>query len=202
MKKFLVSCFFFIVSTILIFGQDAKFKGNTEPFFSYQNPAYLGIMNMDRFHLSFGGSFLGHYIFTLLYPEGGWVPVSGYDDTVMRENDGTFYNFGYSFPIGEKLGLGVEAFMSYISTEMITGFSLSSFSRLPFGGTLNFGWLLGENISIGIGISIFNERDFIWGDSQASVAYGGNIGLLIRNTDETFIFDSRVGYSTFTTVLY
>jgi TolB-like protein len=188
-----------------------KFKVNTEPFYSYQNPAFLGILRMDRFHFSSGWQ-LDEIAAPLFFgTEHAYIPVPGYASLTAREQD-MGSSLGYYFPMGKAMGFGAEAFWSLVTSEMEnqggTGPNWLGSRRMPIGATLNFGVLVSEGISLGAGFTVYSQKDF--GNPTmsstpysdiADVAASGNAGFLIRNPDESLVFDTRIGYSTGTTDL-
>ena len=175
-----------------------KFKVITEPYFSYQNPAFLGIMKTDRFHLVSGGNGFSNLLYGGFFNEGG-APVPDYTDKSLREQDFRIFNLGYYFPIGKSMGMGIEAFLSLITDELAEEgkFDGAKSRRLPWGGIISMGFKVNNFISLGLGLSVYGQRDFEEPREDISpVAFGVDIGFLYKNNNESFIYDTRLGYST------
>ena len=71
----------------------AKFKVVTEPYYSYQNPAYLGLLKTDRFHCASGGNFFSNMLYSPSSNGGlgwGYAPIPGYPDLGIEELDYRF----------------------------------------------------------------------------------------------------------------
>jgi len=180
----------------------AKFKVVTEPYYSYQNPAYLGLMKADRFHCTTGGN----YFSNLLYGGGfneGFAPVPGYPDLSVRESDLRHLNIGYYCPMGSNLGIGTEIIWSLLTEEVLDEVTEDEAisRRLPLGAIINLGYRLSHSTAVGLGVSVYSQRDFTtdWGGPRPdvdAVAVAVNAGLLWQSREEIVVFDTRVGYST------
>jgi len=176
-----------------------KFKVITEPYFSYQNPAFLGIMKTDRFHLVIGGNYFSNLLYGGSLDEG-WAPVPDYTDKSLREQDFRMFNLGYYFPIGKSMGMGIEAFLSLITNELAwEGNEDAQSRRSPLGGIISMGFKVNNFISLGLGLSVYSQRDLDEEELRediSPVAFGVDIGFLCKNNNESFIYDTRLGYST------
>lgn len=180
-----------------------KFKVNGEPFYSYQNPAFLGILRMDRIHFE-SGFLLDELLARSFYSKDhAFISIPGYDKEI-REQDYTV-NAGYYFPLGKRLGLGVEAFWALVTNDeesisKASGFAGAYSRRSPIGGTLNLGYLTTDWLALGLGVSVYSQIDYSsvtpTPDYVAPLAVSGNAGFLLRNSDESLVYDTRVGYST------
>jgi len=185
----------------------AKFKVITEPYYSYQNPAYLGLLKADRFHLANGGN----WISTILYgdyPDVGYAPIPGYPNLFVREQDYVGLNLGYYFPIGSNLGIGAEVIWAQLTDDVIDEPVKSVHSmRKPLGAIVNLGYRFSHSAAVGLGVSVYSQRDpiFEWGEQNENypfredvdpVAVAANAGFLWQNSAENVVFDTRVGYTT------
>jgi len=184
-----------------------KFKVITEPYYSYQNPAYLGLLKTDRFHLANGNNFIS----TILYgddPDLGYAPIPGYPNLFVRESEYIILNLGYYFPIGSNMGIGAEIIWSEFTDDVIEdpGKSVHSL-RKPLGAIINLGYRFSHSAAVGLGVSVYSQRDpiFEWGEQYENypfrkdvdpVAVAVNAGFLWQNSAENVVFDTRVGYTT------
>ena len=175
-----------------------KFKVITTPFYSYQNPAYLGIMRTDRIHFNSSGALdaLGAMI------TGGDDFSEISSDTKIREYDGN-YSLGYYFPVGENIGLGFELFQSIIRNDAQKIGTEDWLGEGTFGqgGMVSFGANITDTISLGISSAIFGITNyhFLFAPSGYDVKrddFGFSVlgGILYRNRADTLYFDVRGGY--------
>lgn len=119
-------------------------------------------------------------------------------ETYIYEKDAGGY-LGYCFPIGEKLGMRIDTV--FISREnqlrriLLEGTSISS-NNGGIGAIIDLGWNIIPLISVGLGITLYpNLGDDIFSfDYKGSFGIAGTFGFLYRNTDESFIFDTRIAW--------
>ncbi len=175
----------------------SKFKVITEQYISYQNPAYLGILRTDRFHFAVSKSLSSDnggepFLPTLI--EGGQ----------LIESDIFRGSLGYYFPVAERLGIGVEAFGFAYQDRIYDIFNSTVASNNPEanGIILSIGKAFNKSISLGIGISAYYKKfraddagAWSWDDPLYSWCFAVSPGFLIRNRDESVVFDSRFAWS-------
>ncbi len=176
-----------------------KFMVITPPFYSYQNPAYLGILRTDRLHFNASNDLNGLLSFALGMDD--YVPVN--DSLDIREMDMNI-SLGYYFPVGEKTGFGFELFQSVLrndtkyNNERGSSYYLGRFGQ---GGMISFGVAVSDTLALGISGAVFNLSNFhpLFAppesdlDKLSKAAFSAQGGFLIHNADETFLFDSRGG---------
>jgi len=176
----------------------SKFKVITEQYISYQNPAYLGIIRTDRFHFAASQSLSrdnhGEPIFATELDNG----------YMLIEADMFRGSLGYYFPVAEKLGIGVEVFGFSYADRIYDDLSSTVVSSSPdaSGIILSTGRLTGNNFAVGIGLSTYYKKqraeDIInhyWEDPRYSWCFAVSPGFLLRNNDESIVFDSRFAWS-------
>jgi len=176
-----------------------KFQITVEQYYTYQNPAYLGIIQMDRLYL--GGSMP-----VSLTPAQNPVPYVNSIDLPGNERYlHELYNIltlGYLFPIGKRSGISVDMFMiSFLERlwDPSIAFDSATVQMSGFGGILSLGYRIHDHISIGIGIAVYGQSQVVGmplGVSPETTVVAANGGILYFNDDKTFLFDSRVGYCT------
>ena len=163
-------------------------------------------MKTDRFHLASVSNvpsaiFWGEKDPPVVHA-AGFVPIPGYENKILREQDVRFLHLGYYFPFGKSMGMGIEAFWSYVSIEVVDKISGNGAisHRLPVGGIFNLGFKVTNSISLGLGLSLYNQRNIDWGsgvrEDISPIALGGIIGFLSKNSNENFIYDTQLAYST------
>jgi TolB-like protein len=178
-----------------------KFEIQCDPFYSYQNPAYLGSIKSDRLLLSASLNGLPELVGIILGTQQHYfIPYS--DTYELRETDVRF-NAGYSFPLGESWGIGTDVFLSIIrnDVEPISGSGPSAWTaRFFLGGIISAGYKLSDAVSLGAGISIFRQSNTFpffspiapAGYVVDNMAFGANIGVMYVPA-ENVAFDSRIG---------
>ena len=184
-----------------------KFKVLLEPLYSYSNPAFLGIIRQDMLFLA--GSMPAYPIFTSPPTEGlNFITISG-DKKISESVIGP--RLGYAIPIGKAMGLMVEFMPGGYDDRAGTGtganFGYTSggvSARSYFGGMLDMGFALTPSFSVGVGggYILHSKKDSnptAALTSNAGGVYSVNAGFLLRNADESLIFDSRAGFSNETT---
>jgi TolB-like protein len=179
----------------------SKFKVIIEPYFQYQNPAYLGIIRNGRLHTSLSGSLVDERFKNTW---DGLTVLPNNDVLSEGENRGSV---GYYFPCGENLGLGIES-ITFWTGESVSNSSSDIYrsERFGLGGLVSAGYKIGDSFSIGLGTALFNDNyealpQNPLGSWFAALhpAYSITLGFLYRNDDESFIFDTYLGYSNATT---
>ncbi len=175
-----------------------KFKVITEQYISYQNPAYLGILRTDRFHFAASKS---------LSSDNHGEPVlpTKIDGGQLIESDIFRGSLGYYFPIAETLGFGVETFGFSYQDRIYDGNlgTVASSNPEASGIILSLGRVFNENISLGIGFSGYYKKfragdataTWDWDTPQYSWCFAVSPGFLVRNRDESIVFDSRFAWS-------
>ncbi len=182
-----------------------KFKVLLEPLYSYSNPAFLGIIRQDTLFLA--SSMPAYPIFTSPPTEGLNFTTISASRLISESVIGP--RLGYAVPVGKAMGLMVEFMTGGYDDRAGTGanFGYSSggvSARSYFGGILDMGFALTPSFSIGVGggYMMHSKKDsnptapFT---SNAGGVYSINAGFLLRNADESLIFDSRAGFSNETT---
>ncbi len=168
----------------------------TEPFYSYQNPAYLGIIRTDNLYLLASlpllpGHVVGFYEYLNIMP----IPES---DVYITENDSNGV-LGYTFPLGEKLGMRVDAVIiareNQLRRTLLEGTGISS-NDGGLGAVIDFGWNILPSISLGAGITLYPNfgENVLAFEYKGSFRVAGTLGFLYRNTNESFIFDTRIAW--------
>jgi hypothetical protein len=163
-----------------------------------QNPAYLSLMKTDRLFLTSGvpaGLFVNPS-----GPESGHRVITLSNGLRVAE-DASPIKLGYSFPLSNNLAFGVEGFATHEELSVKTGTSalggVVGSSDFTGGGT-SLSYRLSENVSLGA--SFFSYMASNGKSSGNSVSDQGSAasfegGFLIKNTDSSVIFDSRLAYS-------
>jgi len=178
-----------------------KFKVLAEPYFSYQNPAFLGIIRTDSMHAI--GTIPPAYSFTnILEKRIEGINMTSFDDNKhINESTGGGY-FGYAFPIGSKIGLRVDVGSLHSSDRPWEGEFTASYTtaRNSVGAIVDVGYALTDNWSMGLGFGLFSRSKVDAGPIVAftepdKAVVSGNLGILYRRLDESLIIDSRLGYS-------
>jgi TolB-like protein len=176
-----------------------KFQITIEPYYSYQNPAYLGIIKTDRMYL---GASMPAYIAPT------WNPIPFFNSIAVNATDylsefNAAGKIGYQFPLGERLGLSIDGMFMAIDNRVLQPMGSGVYGGFSaaiggFGGIVSIGYRLLDWLSLGIGISVYgqNHTNSFPVTMPESVACAGNAGVLFLNSDETFLIDSRFGYST------
>jgi TolB-like protein len=178
-----------------------KFKVLLEPYYTDQNPAYLGVIRADRIYLSnnyaleafqsFFSAMLGGDQPALVLPNGS--ELTEWDARLKA---------GYSFPISDAFGLSIEAIFFATINDLQT--SSSSFMHSPqsgAGGILSAGYKISDSTSLGLGLGVYPESNsnimfFSSYEDKLHLAYSLNVGALFRNPDESVTFDIQAGYCT------
>jgi TolB-like protein len=180
-----------------------KFQITVEPYYTYQNPAYLGIIKTDRLYM---GESMPSYGFS--GPPNSPIP---YVNSVATPNGADYISefnvaakLGYSFPVGQRLGISVDAMLLAIEERVLywipsqNGYGNNQSGMGGWGGILSLGYKMMDSVSLGLGIAVFGQQlqESMPFNPPESASFAGNIGAMYFNSDETFILDARVGYGT------
>jgi len=176
-----------------------KFKVMTEQYISYQNPAYLGILRADRFHYGQSWS-LSKDI------EGSPYLASPIPGGELVESEIQRTSVGYYFPIGKYLGFGIEYFNFGYQDRIYpeVGYGEAASIRDAHGGILSVGYKISDSISTGLCLSSYYRKlrrhdAYLYPspqDPEYHLCFAFSPGLLYRNSDESFVYDTRIAYST------
>jgi TolB-like protein len=174
-----------------------KFQITTEPYFSFQNPAYLGVIKADRLYLSVNmpaSTFSDAYLFN----GSGAVPTPHWNGIGLPEGNGfeaegsTNGRLGYQVPLGKRMGIDIEGFF-FVMQDTIWDTTFvpahQTFTNMVGGGgIIGIGYSLSDHLSVGLGLApYFSVMD-------SSFQFAGNAGVLYSS--ERVLVDSRIGYST------
>jgi len=180
-------------------GNTSKFKVLTEAFYTYQNPAYLGLIETDRIFVSTNFDplsllVLNHGIEQINYRYSEDIDISEGETDIRLK-------IGYAFPMGGKAVVQVELISFTILERFWFGREYQEYpvardsSSTGFGGIVSAGFPITGSISLGFGITPYYVLDSGEGDfNNFTLAF--NAGFLYRNADESFMFDTRFGYGT------
>jgi len=177
-----------------------KFSVMAEPYYTFQNPAFLGIIRTDRLFWSISG-FWAHMALGAI--PFGWS--TSQTDTLVSADDrlsetDASIHFGYSFPVFDHAGVGVGCFLGFVGNDLYKRPSEDSYQMVDMvssrsfapGFSFNIGTNLSDSVALGLGNAFF--MDSHW-EQEWTPALSFNAGMLYRNREETFIFDTRVGYA-------
>lgn len=190
----------------------AKFRTISNEYFPNTNPASLGLMRQDRFFLSAA----------IVNLQETTTQLSSIDRKVVEQD--IRMNIGYQTPLGKKWGVGFEGIFFHYKDEVQQGripISTNSNQQVftnpdNFGGIGSLSYAPTENISFGAGVAVYQQvKRQMWSSmtlpapgSDGSVTeitrspqLGLSLGMLLKNTSGTVVFDTLVGYSTQSTFL-
>jgi len=101
--------------------------------------------------------------------------------------------------MGARTGAGVEVFWGMVSDEVENESENSFFYQImPLGATFDFGCRISETASLGLGVSVYSQPDYIWNYTPGvtpAVAVGVNVRAVFHSRSEGFTYDTRVAYS-------
>lgn len=193
----------------------AKFRTISNEYFPNTNPATLGLMRQDRFFLSAA----------IVNLQETTTRLKSVDRNVVEQD--IRLNLGYQAPLGKRWGVGIEGIFFHYKDEVQLP-DKNAVGNLPntiltnpdnFGGIGSLGFAPNENISFGLGLAVYQQvKRQMWGNSSApgpsanpstgstteifrNIEYGFSLGMLVKNTPGTIVFDTLVGYSTQSTFL-
>ncbi len=190
----------------------AKFRTISNEYFPNTNPASLGLMRQDRFFLSAA----------VVNLQEDRTHLKSIDRHVIEQD--IRMNIGYQAPLGKKWGIGLEGIFFHYKDEVQQGkipTSTNSNQQVMtnpdnFGGIGSVSYAPTENISFGAGVAVYQQvKRQMWSSaalpapgSEGSITeiirstqLGFSLGMLLKNTSGTLIFDTLVGYSTQSTYL-
>ncbi len=178
-----------------------KFKVKTEPFYSYQNPAYLGIMETDNLHLVMSQPYGLYQV--MFHVKQHFAEQVDNNNRYIFESD-MMGLIGYSLPIGERMGMRIDPIIfgrfSRVLERKATGEieNIGWYDIAGLGGIIGFGYRINQSISLGLGLTAFpkvGDNDAPWEFSETEgVGIASEIGFLYRNFDESFLYDSRIAW--------
>ncbi len=180
-----------------------RFKVLMEPYFSYQNPAFLGIIRTDMFF--FSGTIPPAYTITNINKnqvEGINMTSFGADKYISEQTWNGYE--GYAFPIGSRMGLRITTTHCGFSDRRWEGSyddgPVTTTGRNSMGGIIDLGYALKERWALGFGAGLFSMSKEDMGPKAAIIApdravLSLNLGVLYRRPDESLIVDSRLGYN-------
>ncbi|MBN1835589.1 MAG: hypothetical protein JW820_07045 [Spirochaetales bacterium] len=175
-----------------------KFTVMPEPYYSFQNPAYLGIIRTDTLNLG-----TGTHVYGIIFHDPiEYLNYVSFDGTKAISEFDFNVHTGYAFPLGERFGMRAEAAMYEKMDrywEGVYGEDGSSSHRWGAGAILDLGFKATDSLALGLGVGIFSGSSgdrgpiepFVNADKLVASA---NLGLLYRTPDESFVFDTRVGF--------
>lgn len=189
----------------------AKFRTISNEYFPNTNPASLGLMRQDRFFLSAA----------VVNLQEDTTRLKSIDRNVIEQD--IRMNIGYQAPLGKKWGVGFEGIFFHYKDEI----QQTNNSNVPFGQTNqiltnpdNFGgigslsYAPSENVSFGVALAVYQQvKRQSWSNANTAANTGSttdiirgtelgfSLGMLLKNTAGTVIFDTLVGYSTQSTFL-
>ncbi len=179
----------------------SRFKSRLEPFTTYQNPAFLGIIRTDT--ILFSANLPPGYTFTSLSNnriDGFNMTEFDTDKYISEESFNMLLS--YSAPLGEKWGLRTSISMSGFSDRpWESSYTASNtVSRVADGILADVGYSFTNNWSLGIGLGVYVSSYADRGPAAPFVqpdkaVYMGTLGMLYRTLDEKLIFDSSISLS-------
>ncbi len=190
----------------------AKFRTISNEYFPNTNPASLGLMRQDRFFLSAA----------IVNLQEDRRRLKSVDRNVIEQD--IRMNIGYQAPLGKKWGVGLEGIFFHYKDEVQQGsVPVSTNQNLQiltnpdnFGGIGSISYAPNENISFGFATAVYqqvkrqmssNPNASTTGSAGSvteilrSTQLGFSLGMILKNTAGTIVFDTLVGYSTQSTFL-
>jgi hypothetical protein len=166
----------------------SKFRIEIPSHISNQNPSYLGILQYDQLV----------FLFSMTFPASKPLELSGFE---YRDQHHVLL-FGYSIPLGRKLGLQVNAFYILDGDDLNYNKVTHGGSTGDYGAQVNFGWAISDFIAVGLGASAFQQDAWIdraegLSDRQeiGPILSAWSLGFLIKNPQATVLLDILAGYS-------
>jgi TolB-like protein len=184
----------------------SKFKVLMENYASYNNPATLGIIRQDSFHVVFSMPVMPTY-WAELY-EG--INYAEFGDARFVNETVSTVSCGYSVPLGSAMGLRISYASNALDVRTKIGTPPVQFESNG-GDWDNMTARMGDGIGIGLGARLgsaaaIGAEVFVLARSEEShgpltsffynngVALGVNAGFLLRNADESLVWDTRASY--------
>jgi TolB-like protein len=177
-----------------------KFQVTFDPWYTYQNPAYLGIIKTEKLYLAGSAPAWGL---------GGptWEPHPYFNSGEIGNSNGDLISefnaamkLGYQFPFGERMGMSVDFILLAVDNRAFvrsgSDYNGISAGMAGLGSLVSLGWRVMDSICIGFGIAILGQKhdDSMPFGPMDSTAFAANAGVMYLNGNETFILDTRFGY--------
>jgi TolB-like protein len=190
----------FYLSKLSVTG--SKFTVVPPLYYSRSNPASLGFIERDMVFFNFssaqdtgpgGGS--GYKLEKTYGPDG---------ETEYRVDEHEDRNgFGYYFPVGKRMGFGVEGFSSaLLHKAMEEDGSTNHVSHDFWGGIVSGGFAFGNKLSAGASLLLGYVPETLLHHEEAekfsSRLYGGQAGIVSKNSSGSLIYSLFIGFSSFT----
>lgn len=170
-----------------------KYKVQMEIYGPSQNPAVLGVIKQDRVYAIVSApTDLG---------EDKSKPVG--DDLLVGEMF-MAQRLGAEVPLGSRMGISAEFCFTHIDNDVETppfitfdAFGKTDTSRFKdvessYGGSVSFGYLINDRFSIGTGLHVYwnvIEENETANNYESGFKVAGDLGFLVRNSDNSMIFD-------------
>ncbi len=184
----------------------SKFNILLPNYSSYNNPATLGIIRQDSFHLVTSIPAIPVYYMPLIE----WINYAQYGDGRYVNETTTTVNYGYSIPLGDSMGLRISLLQNFLDVRTKIGepptseensggnFDYST-ARIGEGLSLGFGIKVVESFALGAEVSVLARSEASSGPfgsflENDGMAWAINAGFLLRNRDESAVWDTRVNY--------
>jgi curli biogenesis system outer membrane secretion channel CsgG len=176
-----------------------KFKVMLEPYYSDQNPAYLGVIRTDRLYVSINGAVQAFMSAIRNPPPAPMLLPNGNE---LLEWAGTA-KCAYSFPVADNFGFSIEVIDFATNNDLqVPSSTINAHSmQTGAGGIAGGGYKLNSLVSIGLGLGVYAESNsnvmfFTNYADTLHLAFSFNGGILFRNPDESAVFDMQAGYCT------
>ncbi len=184
-----------------------KFRVETQEYSPVYSPASLGFIDTDKFFLWLGGP-IDPAPGAEILPNDGSQVVGDYavKDYVVN------FRIGYSFPVGENLGLGFGIFGGFqdLKISHIDGVEVFNFEGnmthewysqiMNIGGSASFGAHLQDWLSIGTSVLVWissnaNEQSDGTNIVRDGLFFSIYPGVMIRDPGGNLTFDINAGYT-------
>jgi TolB-like protein len=184
-----------------------KFRVEAEFFSPAYSAASLGFLQQDLLYAWASDSFRPWWTKHL---GGGPGLQSVEDDDFVVEDRNGVYKFGYLLPLGDRLGIGLEAFTALCELGVFSKFfdlahfdSVSNFTYdgtlycgmddnfWNYGGSLSVGYKLFDDVSLGITAMIWYTDE----DVNTGVNWAGSGGFMYKSPDDVLSFDLKATYT-------
>lgn len=190
-----------------------KFRVEIQEYSPAYSPASLGFITTDR--LYFWGGFPIDAALGETLTDGGSQVIGIYSAKDWQIDE----RLGYSFPLGEKMGLAVgivaggqDHKVNLIDFSPVLTFGIDTVSGIQsylmnFGGSLSIGARLADWVSIGSSVLVWNSTngndpgvsDTLLPSSSTIVReglfYSIYSGIMLRDPDGSLTFDINAGYT-------
>ena len=172
-----------------------KYKIQLELYALTDNPATLGFLKHDK-----------TYVF-LSNRASDSKDLKSVGNGYSIDEQMTSARVGYSFPLGEKLGLGAEFIFGNFQNKMETPYTFPFEGNqvnyfhpyvTSIGGYVSGGYRLTDNFSLGAGFYL--NSSYLYYDlgpgkfynKPAVINVAGDLGFLLQGWNETLVLDSHV----------